>query len=243
MVRPGVQTRKPRVSACCQAGAHRVDRLPRDQHRYDGRLAGTGGELQREPHELRVGVAVGGGQMVQEALPRLRLRRDLGQPDRRLDRLDLTEERPNAGERVVSPVLEQARRLRHHLPLVRVRQRPPGVHMAANLVDDRRWVVLLRGRREPLALVEHHLALRGLLALLRLRDRGDEVSASARLADLLRGLAGLVQLPVTPRDLIGGVQDGLVEERVRHRFVGLLRPDDGTPKGLLGPGRHPSAVS
>ena len=40
------------------------------------------------------------------------LGRDLGQPDGRLDRLDLAEERADAAELVVPPVLQQARRLR-----------------------------------------------------------------------------------------------------------------------------------
>ena len=52
-------------------------------------------------------------------LPPLDLRRDLGQPDRRFDRLDLAEERADAAELVMPPVLEQARRLRRDLPLAR----------------------------------------------------------------------------------------------------------------------------
>ena len=39
--------------------AHGVDRLPGDQHGHDGRLARAGGELQRETHQLRIGVLVG----------------------------------------------------------------------------------------------------------------------------------------------------------------------------------------
>ena len=87
-------------------------------------------------------------------LPALRLRRDLGQPDGRLDRLDLAEERADAAELVMPPVLEQARRLRRDLPLVGIRQCPPLVHVLAHLVDDRGGVVLLLLRREALALVE-----------------------------------------------------------------------------------------
>ena len=98
--------------------AHGVDRLPRDEHRHDGGLAGAGGQLQREAHQLGIGVLVGGGKMLENALAALAaLRRDLGQPDRGLDRLDLAEERADAAELVVPPMLEEARRFRRHLPL------------------------------------------------------------------------------------------------------------------------------
>ena len=33
--------------------ANGVERLPGDQHRHDGRLAGAGGELQREPFDVQ----------------------------------------------------------------------------------------------------------------------------------------------------------------------------------------------
>ena len=103
--------------------AHRVDGLPGDEHRHDGGLAGAGRQLQREAHQLRIGVVVGVGQMFEKALARLsRLGRDLSQPDRRFDRLDLTEERTNAAELVVPPVLKQPRRLGRDLPVIRIGQ-------------------------------------------------------------------------------------------------------------------------
>jgi hypothetical protein len=40
-----------------------IDGLPRDEHRHYGGLARTGGELQRETLEFRVGVPVGGGEV------------------------------------------------------------------------------------------------------------------------------------------------------------------------------------
>ena len=55
--------------------------------------------------------------MVEDALACLRLGRDFGQPDGRLGRLDLAEERADAAELVMPPVLEQARRLGRDLPL------------------------------------------------------------------------------------------------------------------------------
>ncbi len=46
-----------------------IDRLPRDDHRHDGRLAGSGGELEREPDQFRVRFFVRIRKMVQESLP------------------------------------------------------------------------------------------------------------------------------------------------------------------------------
>ena len=91
--------------------AHGVDRLPGDEHRHDCGLAGAGRELQREAHQLGVGVVVRVGQVLEEPLAAAVVRRDLGQPDRRLDRFDLAEERADATECVVPPVLEQPGRL------------------------------------------------------------------------------------------------------------------------------------
>ena len=157
------------------------------------------------------------GEMIQEPLAVPVLRRDLGQPDRRLDRLDLAEERADAAELVVPPVLEQPGGFRRHLPLVGIGQGPPRVHMSPDLVDDRGRVVLLLLGREALPFVEDKaLSAPQLLALLRLRDRRDELGTAPGVDDLLGGLAGLVQLPVPRRVLVGGVQDRLVEERIGH---------------------------
>ena len=206
--------------------AHRVDRLPRDEHGHDGRLAGAGGELQREPHQLGVGVPVRRREVVEQALAALGLRRDLGQPDRGLDRLDLAEERADAAELVVPPVLEQTGRLRRDLPLAGIGQGPPGVHVSAHLVDDRGGVVLLLLGREPLAFVEDDRLLRWRPAF-RFFGFGIGVMNSARrrrLEDLLRRLAALIQLPVPRRAGVGGVEDRVVEERVGHGPVGKGRP-------------------
>ena len=149
MVRPGVTTRKPRREACAAGTAHRVDRLPGDQHRHDGGLAGAGGQLQGETQQFGIGVSVGIGQMVEESLAALGLGCDLGQPDGRFHRLDLAEERANVAELVMPPVLEQACRLWRNLPLGGIRQGPPLVHVLTQLVDDRGGVVLLLGVERP----------------------------------------------------------------------------------------------
>ena len=43
-----------------------VDRLPGDEHRHDGGLAGAGRQLQREAHQLRVRLVVGGRQVLEQ---------------------------------------------------------------------------------------------------------------------------------------------------------------------------------
>ena len=136
-----------------------VDRLPGDQHRHDGRLAGAGGQLQGEAHEFGIGVVVGGGQVFKESLAALRLRSDLGQPDGGFDGFDLAEERPDAGEFVVPPVLKQTGRFRGYLPVARIGPCPPSIHMVAHLIDDRGGIVLLLLGRKALALVEDEILL------------------------------------------------------------------------------------
>ena len=148
-------------------------------------------------------------------LPVARLRRDLGQPDGGLDRLDLAEERTDAAELVMPPVLEEARRLRRHLPLVRIGQGTPRVHVAADLVDDRGRVVLLLLGRKPLAFVEYESLLCRGLALLRLRDRRDEF-APRRVSMICWWAARLVELPMPRGYSYGELRIGLVEERIGH---------------------------
>ena len=92
------------------------------------------------------------------------MRRDLGQPDRRFDRLDLAEERTDAAELVVPPVLKQAGRFGRDLPMIGVGQAPPCVHVLAHSIDDRGRVILLLFRRKPFAFVENDLLLRWRLA-------------------------------------------------------------------------------
>ena len=72
--------------------ARGVDRLPGDQHGHDGRLAAARRHLQGEAEKPGIGLLVGLGDLIQKALRRRTLRRDLGQPDDRLDGFDLAEE-------------------------------------------------------------------------------------------------------------------------------------------------------
>jgi hypothetical protein len=76
--------------------SHRVDGLPRDEHRHHGRFACPCGELDRQPRKLWVGVVVGIGKMLNERLAPAVVRCNLGQPDHRLDGFELTEERPDS---------------------------------------------------------------------------------------------------------------------------------------------------
>src|SRR6266545_4200278 len=106
------------------------------------------------------------------------MRRDFGEPDRRFDGLDLTEERSNAAELVIPPVVEESCRFRSYLPLA-CRQIAPRVDLPTNFIDDRREVVRLLLRRKALALVEVELLLTAPAPLFGLRDRRDELSAAS----------------------------------------------------------------
>ncbi len=242
MVRPGV-TQEAAGEVLAAGAAHGVDRLPGDEHRHHGGLARAGGELQREAHQFGVGVLVGAGEVIEQALARLGLGRDLGQPDGGFDRLDLAEERADAAELVMPPVLKQAGRFRRDLPLAGVGQGAPRIHMAAHLVDDRGGIVLLLLGGEALAFVEDNLLLAR--ELFRFFGLGMGVMNSARrrcLDDLLRGLPCLIQLPVPQRTFVGGVQDRVVEERVGHDQPHAIddRPRHSchlaTRRGILGKG-------
>ena len=88
------------------------------------------------------------------------------------------------------------------------------------LVDGRRRVVLLLFAREPIALVEHHLALFRATTLPSRRGNSRDVGRRPTLADnAVRGLSVLVELPVARRVLIRRVEDGRLEEAVGHTVL------------------------
>ena len=153
-------------------------------------------------------------------LPLFGLGRDLGQPDGRFHGFHLAEERPDAAELVMPPVLEQPRRFGRHLPLAGIGPGPPAVHMTAHLVDDRGGIVLLLLGRKSLALVENEVSAgRCLLALLRLGDRRDELSPATVFDDLLGRLALFIELPMPLWAFVRGVEDRVVKEGVGHRQI------------------------
>lgn len=71
------------------------------------------------------------------------LRCDFGEPDDRLDSLDLTEEGTDVFELVVPPVLQEAGGLRSHVPMSWVSDGTPAVDLNAQLINDWARVVLL----------------------------------------------------------------------------------------------------
>ena len=62
---------------------------------------------------------------------------DLGQPDQRLNRLDLTEEGLLIVEFVMPPVFEQSLGRRSDAPIGPAREIAPGIDMTSDLIDDR----------------------------------------------------------------------------------------------------------
>ena len=199
MVRPGRHDEKAARESAAAGLADRVDRLPGNDHRHDGGLAGAGGELQGQTHQLRVRAVVGIGEVFQKPLAGLpQLRGDLGQPNGGFHGFDLTKERPNIAELVMTPVLEETLGIGRDLPIVGVREAAPLVHVMAELVDDgRSRVVLLLLGREPLAFVENQFRLTRLfLALPRLGNGRDELGLAPALDNPLRRLAVFIELPI-----------------------------------------------
>ena len=221
--------------------AYRVDRLPGDDHRHHGGLAGPGRELQGQPRQPRVGPGVGRFEVVEEGLRAgAETRRGFGEPDQRFDRLDLAEEGPKAAEAVVAPVPQQAGRLRGDAPMARVRQRPPPVHVATELVDDGRRIVLLGLRGNPGAIPELQRVLgAGGLAFPGLRDGGDELGPPAPVDEPVGRLPLRVELPMAGGVLVRGVDDRMGEEAVGH---GWLRSRFALCPPGLGPGAWGSGL-
>lgn len=176
--------------------AHRVDSLPGDQHCHDRGFSDTGGELQCDAQQLGICLLV----RTADVRPDFRAGRravggDLGEPDGGLDRLDLAKEGPQVIELMMPPVLEQPSGFRRYLPLVRVRQAPPGCDVATNFIDDRGRIVFLLGSREAISGAEAPFALtRRATTLLRLRHRRDQLRAATVVDEPVRRLAVRIQL-------------------------------------------------
>lgn len=136
--------------------------------------------------------------MLQEGLTHLAdLRSNFGQPDCGLDSFDLAEERPDAVELVMSPVLEQPGGLRGDAPVVGVLELSPSIDLFADGINDRDLVVLLFLGGEPFAFVEDEgLLIRTPFAFLGLGNRRDELRAPTGLGDPLGGLPRLVEFPM-----------------------------------------------
>ena len=160
-----------------------VEGLPGDEHGDDGGLAGAGGELQGDAEKLGIGVLVGGFEVIEKfPAPLALVRGDFGEPDGGFDGFDLAEEGADAGKGVLAPVLEQAGGFGRDLPLVRVGEFAPLIHVPADFVDDGVGVVLLLSGGNAFFVFEKDFALlvfAGLAALLRLRHGGDEGGAAA----------------------------------------------------------------
>ena len=114
-----------------------VDRLPGDQHGHDGRLAAARRHLHGQAEELGIGLLVGLGDLIQKSLRRRTLRRDLRQPDDRLDGFDLAEEGLRTDEFVMAPMLQEPLGDCGHAPVGGIAQAPPPIDVAADLVDQR----------------------------------------------------------------------------------------------------------
>ena len=108
--------------------------------------------------------------------------------------------------------------LRCYSPIARVAQLTPAIHVAAYLVDNRRWVVgLLVGREVIRCELQFRLPLAA--TLLRFRNRCDELGTTTVLKDFPGRLAIAVELPIAIGVLVWGVEYRFVEERFVHGGV------------------------
>ncbi len=190
-----------------------VDGLPGDEHGHDRGLAGAGGQLEGEPHQLRDWRRCSrwrGGRG--SACPRARsgatsvsqIAVSTASTWQKNGRMPLNSWcRQCWRRRAVSGVTCQWLGFGRCAPLV---------HVAAQLVDDRRRVVLLRGGRDAGALVEDDPLLPGALVLLRPGDRRDEAGRAPRLDEPSGRLAVRVELPVAAGVGVGRVEDRPLEE-------------------------------
>ena len=182
-----------------------VQRLPGDEHRHHHGLAGTSRHLQRDPVQAEV---AGGVRLIElVADPGVaRLLRGLSEVDRGLGGLPLREQ-----DRVVplgiGPVLKQAAGGGRD---VRVPLLAPDADPVTDLVDEVVLPDLVRGE-----LGEFELDL--LAALARPRHR-DKVLARPPPRHLLVGDALVVEPEVLLRDAVGGVDDRVIDDPIRHRW-------------------------
>src|ERR1019366_5738467 len=123
---------------CTPRPANGVDSLPGDDHCHYSRLARAGRQFQSEAQKLRVRVTIGIRDVFEKSLTRFSLVRcNLCQPNRRLDSLNLTEERAHIIKLVGPPMLEKTGGFGCHQPVVWTRQLPPLIHLVAKFIDDR----------------------------------------------------------------------------------------------------------
>ena len=148
-----------REASCCCGMTDGVDRLPGDEHRHDGRLAGAGGHLQREADQFGVRVVVGVGEVLRGTFAGLpgwgatsvsQMSVSTASTWQKNGRMLLKLWcRQCWSSRAVSGVTCQS---------TRIGQAPPRFDVLADLVDDRRRVVLLLLGRDALPVVEHDAA-------------------------------------------------------------------------------------
>lgn len=107
----------------------------------------------------------------------------LGQPDSSFDRFDLTKERSNVAEFVVSPVLKEAGSDRGYLPVVWIGDFPPCVDLPPHGVDDLGMLVFLfvSGYFRRFTQAKFRLLGSGAFLLLGFGDRRDELGGLLRL--------------------------------------------------------------
>lgn len=156
MVKPGGNDQESAGESLTLGSAHRVDRLPGDEHGHDGGFAGPRCQFERQAHQFRIRFIVGVGQVFQKALTVFTaMWCDLGQPNDGLNGFNLAKKGPNAVEAMVPPVLEETGSFWGYSPLIWIGQSSPLIHLLPNPINNGSVVVLLLLCRKAFALVKH----------------------------------------------------------------------------------------
>ena len=98
------------------------------------------------------------------------MRCNFRKPDRGFDGFDLAKELSDTSTFAIAPMQKKPGGFRGNLPLARIGQCPPRVHVASDFVDGRSRIVLLLLARKPFAFVEYDFLLRAGLVFLGLRN-------------------------------------------------------------------------
>ena len=205
----------------CELGADSVTcgvhRLPGDDHRHHGRLARTGRELEGDAVEVLVRIVVRKGDLLKELLADCGRRRDLRQPDQRLDGLHLTEEWADVRKiLLVAPVAEKARRLGRHVPPL-LRESAPRIDFLADGVYQ-----VVRPVIDAILVFCKKIGLCHATTSACGGNGRFQAGRTAELVDLRRRLVVLVHVPVPCRVFVGRIENRVVGKRLHEiRRCGL----------------------
>ena len=124
--------------------------------------------------------------------------RYLSQPNERFNSFQLTEKWASLAKIVMPPVLQENFCFRCNLPVSRIFQISPIIHLYPKIINDRRWVIFLRLCRYSSLVAKLNLDCSTFFRFssFGFRNRRYELSTSPTVNDFICGLPIIVQFPV-----------------------------------------------